>query len=114
MHAVVVTFRIKPEFYANFRHEILANAADSLANEQGCRAFEVCESPSRSAFFLYELYDDSNAFDHHLASEHFIKFNATTSSWVIEKWVQRYERASVESRHDGKTKAKPDAMFLKS
>lgn len=41
---VTVTFSIKEEHRVEFRKAMLANAADSIALEPGCRLFEVCEA----------------------------------------------------------------------
>jgi quinol monooxygenase YgiN len=89
---VVVTFTIKAEYRADFSAAMLANAADSLALERGCRVFEVCEGKDGSQIFLYEVYDDKAAFDAHLATDHFRMFDKTVAAWVSDKRVMTYNR----------------------
>lgn len=88
---VTVVFRAKPEFRAQFREAMLENAATSRASEPGCRRFDVCESADGAEIFLYEIYDSEAAFQAHLASDHYKRFNATTPPWVAEKNVVKYE-----------------------
>jgi quinol monooxygenase YgiN len=93
MQALVVEFRIKPEWVDAFAQAIAHNALASLGLESGCRQFEVCRDPGDAAlFFLYELYDDDAAVQAHLQSAHFLRMNAATGGWVDAKTVRRYER----------------------
>lgn len=87
---VTVVFRAKPEFRTQFRAAMLENAAASRTKEPGCRLFDVCESADGAEIFLYEIYDDEAAFQAHLASDHYKRFNATTPPWVAEKNVVKY------------------------
>ena len=91
--ALVVEFRIKPEFVAEFEAAIRENARLSLQAEPGCRQFDVCRDPNeRSLFFLYELYDDQAAIDAHLQSLHFLSMDSATRDWVDAKAVRRLTR----------------------
>jgi (4S)-4-hydroxy-5-phosphonooxypentane-2,3-dione isomerase len=87
---VTVVFQAKPEHRAQFRAAMLENAEASRTQEPGCRLFDVCESADGADIFLYEIYDDEAAFKAHLATGHFIHFNATVTSWVAEKRVVTY------------------------
>ena len=54
--------------------------------ERGCRRFDVLEpagEPDRVV--LYEIYDDRAAFDAHLQSEHFRRFNAESNALVAQE-----------------------------
>ncbi len=93
MYAVVVEFLIHPPQLRAFEAAIVANARQSLADEPGCRRFDVCRDlaePRR--FLLYELYDDAAAFEAHLATPHFRAFDAACAPWVERKAVQRLAR----------------------
>jgi quinol monooxygenase YgiN len=95
MQALVVEFRIKPEFIEAFAEAITDNARASRETEPGCRQFDVCRDPADpTLFFLYELYDDAAAVDAHLQSAHFQHMNASTASWVERKSVARYQRVA--------------------
>jgi quinol monooxygenase YgiN len=42
---------------------------------------------------LYEVYDDEAAIQAHLRTPHYLRMDASTSSWVQSKVVRRYVRA---------------------
>ena len=95
MQALVVEFRIKPEFVRDFEAAIDKNARLSRETEPGCRQFDVCRDPADpSLFFLYELYDDAAAIQAHLASAHFRDLDETSAAWVAAKTVRRLTRAA--------------------
>ncbi|MDM0116426.1 antibiotic biosynthesis monooxygenase [Variovorax sp. J22R133] len=77
----------------DFIREMRQNAKSSLQLEAGCRYFDVCVTQKDGRkVFLYELYDDREAFDRHLASEHFLSFNQLTAHWIESRDVQEYIR----------------------
>lgn len=48
------------------------NAANSLANEVGCNQFDALQDAQNSTKkFLFELYDDLDAFDLHKQASHY-------------------------------------------
>ena len=90
MFIIAVTFTFHERHRDEFRRAILANAATSLKEEDGCIVFDVCESQDRPVFFLYEQYADEEAFGLHFASPHFIDFDRESASWVSKKTVERF------------------------
>ena len=91
--ALIVEFHIHPPFLEAFSAAIAQNAKASLAQEPGCLQFDVCRDPKDTTlFFLYELYVDDDAIAHHLASPHFIAFDAQAREWVANKTVRRMTR----------------------
>lgn len=93
MHVVTVAFQVKADRLDDFLREMRQNAKSSLELEAGCRYFDVCVSPKDGRkVFLYELYHDREAFDRHLASEHFLSFNQLTADWIESRVVQEYIR----------------------
>ncbi len=95
MLTIVVEFRILPAHIEAFECAIIANATASRETEPGCRQFDVCRDPADpQLFFLYELYDDTAAFDAHLFTRHFLEMEALTAGWVQSKVVHRYQRTS--------------------
>jgi quinol monooxygenase YgiN len=89
-YAVAVVFRAKPEHRDDFRKAMLENAAASRTEEPGCRQFDVCESADGTEIFLYEIYDDEAAFNAHLQTEHYKRFNAAVTPWTAHKQVTKY------------------------
>lgn len=89
MYGVCVTFKLKTGRMAAFMPLMRANAQTSLAQEDGCKQFDVLSCASTpDAVFLYELYADRAAFDGHLASPHYAAFDAATADMVAQKDVQ--------------------------
>lgn len=95
MQALVVEFRIKPEFVGHFAAAIEDNARASRETEPGCRQFDVCrDAHDPSLFFLYELYDDEAAIQAHLRSPHFLQMDAASAGWVHSKVVRKLQRTA--------------------
>jgi len=71
-----------------FTARLLKHAANTLAAEPGCRAFDVHQEAARpTLFFLYEVYDDDDALAAHRRSPHYLQFREDTKDWVVErKW----------------------------
>ena len=93
MYVVVVDFKIKPERLAEFMPLMLENARLSRETEPGCRQFDVCVDPKdRTSVFLYEIYDNRAAFDAHLATAHFKKFDPAVAPMVASKLVRTLEK----------------------
>ena len=68
------------------------NALASIRDEPGCRRFDVLEPAGQAdVIVLYEIYDDRAAFDAHVRSPHFGKFQAETERFVAAKSVVEYE-----------------------
>ena len=89
MYVVIVDFRIKPERLAAFMPLMLENARLSRETEPGCRQFDVCVDPAdKTSVFLYEIYDDRAAFDAHLATAHFKRFDSAVGPMVATKVVR--------------------------
>ncbi len=94
MYVVTVLFKIYPSHHQDFMRAMVGNARTSLQDEPGCQQFDVCEGPpGECGVFLYELYDNEEAFRAHLATSHFLQFNELTAPWVASKSVATYQRA---------------------
>ncbi|MBK9244145.1 MAG: antibiotic biosynthesis monooxygenase [Burkholderiales bacterium] len=92
-YVVAVEFEIDPQHIAEFLLLICENARISREREPGCRQFDVCTDPARPAVvFLYERYHDREAFESHLASEHFGRFDKATRGMVSAKRVYALQR----------------------
>lgn len=92
MFAVTVTFSIHSEHFEAFLPLMRNNAAASKAQEPGCHQFDIATDAARpTEIFLYELYEDANAFQVHLAAEHFKTFDAATAHMIATKTIRTYE-----------------------
>ena len=87
-YVVTVEFLLKPGMRAAFRPLIDANARASAREEAGCRRFDVVEPKDQpDRIFLYEIYADRAAFEIHLQSEHYLRFDRESAGLVAGKSV---------------------------
>jgi len=93
MYVVLVEFTIKAEAVARFVERVKRQATDSLNNETECHRFDVCVgADDDQQVLLYEIYSDQAAFEAHLQTEHFIRFNQETSDWIIDKKINLFNK----------------------
>ena len=90
MFVITVDFEIKNEYVNQFRSRVLQQAKDSLNNEKKCFTFDVCfDEKNTNKVFLYEIYQDKDAFDYHLKSDHYLSFDKDVKNWVTKKTVNQ-------------------------
>ena len=82
---LVVEFQLKPGARGEFRKLVDANARAS-SKEPGCRRFDVLEPEGEGdRILLYEIYADREAFNAHVASDHYAAFAEASASLVARK-----------------------------
>ena len=95
MLAVCVDFEVDPASLDAFLPLMQKNAAESLANETGCRQFDITQDPQNpTKIFLYELYDDAAAFETHKQARHYLEFNDATRWMITAKSVRLLQKIS--------------------
>jgi quinol monooxygenase YgiN len=91
-YALWVEFELMPQHVEAFREAVLKNARASVADEPGCLRFDVLDAvpgaPAAPAVYLYEIYVDEPAFKAHLATPHFLVFDARTAPMITRKTVR--------------------------
>ena len=91
MFVVTVTLHLQPGAVEIFMPLIRENAAASLQAEEHCLQFDIATDPDRPhEVFLYEVYSDAAAFEYHLKTEHFARFDAQSAACVADKQVTTY------------------------
>ena len=96
MFAVCVTFRVRPDAMDRFLPRMHQQARDSLTLEKGCLRFDVCvDSTAPGSVFLYEVYDDREAFELHSDSSHFKSFASDVDAYVLGKDVVTFDSVAV-------------------
>lgn len=90
--AITVAFEVKAGSRDRFLKLVRANAAASLEAEAECLRFDVLlpVAAGQPDVLLYEIYTDRSAFDTHLASPHFLEFDAATRDMVIKKTISEF------------------------
>lgn len=95
MFVVTVEFIIREESVESFRPVILRQAQNSLEREGACQQFDVSWDPlNPRRCFLYELYDDAEAFAVHVKTPHYAEFSSTVTPWIESKRVDKWELVS--------------------
>jgi len=85
-YVVTVDFATAPENFEHFKQILDENAKASVADEPGCRQFDVYEiAASPNHLFLYEVYDDEAAFQQHMNAPHFKKFSEAITTLVTSR-----------------------------
>jgi len=93
MYVVTVEFELQPGKAGEFLPLMADNARESRTREPGCVQFDLCTDPGRpDVVFLYEVYLDRAAFDRHLATPHFSRFDRAVRALVARKTVRTYQR----------------------
>lgn len=87
---ILVRFRVEAGQMAAFLDHLARNAAASVADEPGCRRFDVLTAEAGGdEVVLYEIYDSPAAFEAHLQTPHFAAFAASTKPLVLSSSVER-------------------------
>ena len=95
MFVVSVIFDVEPQHADQFLVRVRQQAQDSLDFEPACHRFDVCIDPQRlGRIYLYEIYTDRDAFDEHLASDHFKAFDAEVGPITMDKQVDIWQLVS--------------------
>ena len=91
-YIITVEFQLHSiEMMNSFLKCVTKNAKDSLKYEPGCFRFDVLVPyKSTTSIFLYEIYENKEAFGLHLISKHFEVFDSKTKHLVLNKLVREF------------------------
>ncbi|MBE1208502.1 putative quinol monooxygenase [Aminobacter carboxidus] len=99
---VIPEFRVRPAVRAAFLEAALDDAQHSLADEVGCRRFDVvCPEGVEETVVFYEVYDDRAAFEAHLKTPHLKRFQAAMQTLGVEETVVRF--ATLQNGWNGRS-----------
>lgn len=88
LFALTVEFEVAESDFERFLTLLRDNAARSVEAEPGCLRFDILVPEAGRALrtvLLYEIYVDRAAFDDHLSSDHYGRFDAETRAMVSRK-----------------------------
>jgi len=85
MYVIIAECRVQPDHLDDFLAASRDDARGSVRDEPGCLRFDVLqETGDPTRVWLYEVYQDRAAFDHHLTTPHFHRWNELTRDWLSE------------------------------
>lgn len=85
---VIADFTIKPGMREAFVEVAKVDAAASVANEPGCRRFDVnTPRDGGDRVVLYEIYDDEAAFKAHLETPHLAAFRDGIAELIVDRTI---------------------------
>lgn len=88
---VIAEFQVKPGKMPAFLAAARDDARHSLADEPGCRQFDVlCPEGDDEPVVFYEVYDSRAAFDAHLETPHLERFRRAFPPLVVEERPVRF------------------------
>lgn len=88
---VIAEFHVKADSMAAFLDAASDDARHSIADEPGCRQFDVVAVEGEAnAVVFYEVYDDRAAFDRHLDAPHLKRFQAAFPALVVDERPVRF------------------------
>lgn len=89
---VLAQFRVKPGKRDSFVALAETDATAAVANEPGCRRFDVLvPHDSTERVVLYEIYDHKAAFDAHLKSPHLAAFRKGIADLIEDRRIETFE-----------------------
>ena len=96
---LVVDITVKPGTKAQFLEIIGEHASKTLADEEGCLQFEVCDpTEGENRVFLYEMYADEGALEVHKASPTLARTRARYADVVESRAIHVCNVLSPEER----------------
>lgn len=93
MFVVSVIWDVTFDTIETFKILLVKQAENSLALEEDCVVFDICQDvdePSR--FLLYEVYTTAEAFRKHCETDHFHRFSAAVEAMTTSKNVNQFNR----------------------
>ncbi len=84
MLAIFVTINIQGEYLEQFIQASFGDAEGSVSAEPNCFRFDINQDEEvATRFYLYEVYEDEAAFQHHLNTPHFLKWKTQVEPWFV-------------------------------
>lgn len=88
---VIPEFKVKPGCMEAFLAAAAEDARHSVADEPGCRQFDVLRPEgSDDRVVFYEVYDTRAAFDAHLETAHLARFREAFPPLIVEELPVRF------------------------
>lgn len=94
-----VTLRVIQARSAEYEQSFLALRELTLANEPGCRVFELCRDPEQAGLYhIFEAYDDDAAIEIHAAAPYYAAFAKAFLAFIEGDHMEEIERRGLAGR----------------
>jgi quinol monooxygenase YgiN len=102
MLVVTTSYEIETDSVGIFRAAITKQAEVTRQREIGCRRYDVCFDPKvPSRCFVYSVFADSAAYDHHILTDYFTTFGEVSLPWIVSQTTEFWDLATSPSRVGG-------------
>src|SRR6266849_9630027 len=92
-YVVIAAVTVPSDRLAEFIAHSLEDSRDSVANEPGCRQFDVDVAADGSPpVVFYEVYDSRAAFEAHLQTPHFFRWRDATHGLITASRISYLHR----------------------
>ena len=89
MYVVIAPIQIKRGFKEQYIKNLVENARSAVNDEPGCLRFDVIQDANdENRVWLYEVYEDEEAFQAHTQAPHFIKSRQANAEFRGEGQLQ--------------------------
>jgi len=89
---MTVTYEVEAGELALFRASISKHAETTRQREGGCLRYDVNYGIDRATLCLtYALFDSVDAYEQHVASDHYSLFDQLSNDWVVSRIEQLWE-----------------------
>ena len=90
---ILAEFHLEPGQRERFLEVVKADALASVRDEPGCRHFDILISDEQpDVVWLHEVYDNAAAFDAHLETPHFERFDRDSKALIVSSNVRKLEQ----------------------
>ncbi len=94
-----VTYEVEASDLNLFRASINQHAETTRQREIGCTRYDVSYGADRATMCLtYAMFEGPEAFNHHLASDHYYLFREISAPWVISRVEQVWDLGASPKR----------------
>ena len=85
-----VEIRVKIGTEKQFLRRAQEHRKNVLSNEKKCRCFDISvEESAPQNIRLYEVYDDAEALENHMATEYMAQYREDTGPWVEDRKITK-------------------------
>lgn len=97
MFIMLVKLQVKPEMIDEFTAAILTNAELSVQRDPGCVRFDVSQQQDDpTQWYLYEVYENEQAWVNHRAAPHFLAFMEVGKRAIVTREATKLAGVNVK------------------